>query len=58
MCLILKITAEEQLQQMEDVGIKVAGSIYRFFHDEAISHMLEKLGTAGHFTGQSKKTGS
>ena len=26
----------EQLQNLEDVGIKVASSIYRFFHDEAV----------------------
>ena len=37
----------EQLQQMEDVGVKVAGSIYRFFHDEANVRMLEKLGQLG-----------
>ena len=39
--------SEEQLQQMEDVGIKVASSIYRFFHDEANIQMIEKLGQLG-----------
>ena len=38
---------EDQLQQMEDVGIKVAGSICRFFADEANIKMLEKLGQLG-----------
>ena len=33
----------EQLQNLEDVGIKVAGSIYRFFHDDDNMKMLEKL---------------
>jgi DNA ligase (NAD+) len=37
----------EQLQQMEDVGIKVANSVYRFFHDEANLQMLEKLEQLG-----------
>jgi len=39
--------SEEQLQQMEDVGIKVASSIYRFFHDEDNLEMLEKLESLG-----------
>ncbi len=38
---------EEQLQQLEDVGIKVASSIYRFFHDAANVQMLEKLEQLG-----------
>ncbi len=38
---------EEQLQQMEDVGTKVANSIYRFFHDEANLQMIEKLEQLG-----------
>ena len=32
---------------MEDVGVKVANSIYRFFHDEANIAMVEKLGSLG-----------
>ncbi len=38
---------QEQLQQMEDVGVKVADSIYRFFHDNANIQMIEKLGELG-----------
>ena len=38
---------EEQLQQMEDVGIKVANSIYRFFHDDENLLLLQKLQEAG-----------
>jgi DNA ligase (NAD+) len=38
---------EEQLQQMEDVGIKVANSIYRFFHDADNLQMLERLEQLG-----------
>ena len=40
---------EEQLQQMEDVGVKVAGSIYKFFHDEenlVLLHSLEQAGVS------------
>jgi DNA ligase (NAD+) len=39
--------SEEELQQMEDVGIKVAGSIYRFFRDEENLVLLHKLEQAG-----------
>jgi DNA ligase (NAD+) len=39
--------SEEQLQQMEDVGIKVANSIYRFFHDEDNLKMLQQLEQLG-----------
>jgi DNA ligase (NAD+) len=38
---------EEELQQMEDVGIKVANSIHRFFHDADNLKMLEKLEQLG-----------
>ena len=38
---------EEQLQQAEDVGVKVAGSIYRFFHDVENLRMLEQLEALG-----------
>lgn len=37
----------EQLRQMEDVGVKVADSIYRFYKDEANIQMIEKLGRLG-----------
>ena len=38
---------EEQLQGLEDVGVKVAGSIYRFFHDADNLMMLQKLEQLG-----------
>jgi len=38
---------EEQLLNLEDVGIKVAGSIYRFFHDSDNLQMLEDLEKLG-----------
>ncbi len=39
--------SEEELQQMEDVGIKVAHSIYTFFHNEQNIQMLEQLKDLG-----------
>ncbi len=38
----IKLSAEE-LQQMEDVGVKVAASIYAFFSDESNVSMIKKL---------------
>ena len=38
---------EEQLIQLEDVGIKVAGSIHRFFRDEINLLMLQELEELG-----------
>jgi DNA ligase (NAD+) len=38
---------EEELQQMEDVGIKVAQSIYRFFHNEQNLQLLRELKQLG-----------
>ncbi|MES2847618.1 MAG: NAD-dependent DNA ligase LigA [Bacteroidota bacterium] len=38
---------QDQLKQMEDVGVKVAGSIHQFFADEANINMIEKLGELG-----------
>ncbi len=37
----------EQLQQLEDVGVKVADSIHRFFHDPHNIRMLEALEQQG-----------
>ena len=37
----------EELQQLEDVGIKVAGSIYQFFHLHDNIEMIRKLEKAG-----------
>jgi DNA ligase (NAD+) len=50
--------SEEQLQNLEDVGIKVAGSIYRFFHDEDNLRMLEKLEQSGISLKNQKKQGN
>ncbi len=38
---------QDQLKQMEDVGVKVAGSIHQFFADQANINMIEKLGELG-----------
>lgn len=35
--------SEEQLLELEDVGVKVAGSIHRFFHDDDNLAMLQQL---------------
>ena len=37
----------EELQGLEDVGIKVAGSIYQFFHNEDNIKMIKKLEAIG-----------
>lgn len=42
----IKLSAEE-LQQMEDVGVKVAASIYAFFSDESNVSMIKKLEELG-----------
>jgi len=34
---------EEDLQQLEDIGVKVAQSVYKFFHNEQNLHMLHQL---------------
>lgn len=39
--------SEEKLQQLEDVGVKVAASVYRFFHDEENLQLLERLEQLG-----------
>lgn len=39
--------SQEQLMELEDVGIKVAESIFQFFHNADNIHMLEKLEKAG-----------
>lgn len=39
--------SEEELTQLEDVGVKVARSIYQFFHNEPNIHMLEQLEQLG-----------
>lgn len=37
----------EQLQELEDIGPKVAGSIYQFFHNEQNIELLKELETEG-----------
>lgn len=46
---------EEELQQMEDVGIKVAQSIYRFFHNEQNIETLKHLQALGLNCANEKK---
>jgi DNA ligase (NAD+) len=46
----------EQLQQMEDVGVKVAGSIHSFFRNKDNIHMLQQLAELGVNTTASKTT--
>lgn len=43
----LKDFSEEQLQSLEDIGPKVAGSIFHFFHEASNIEMLEELATLG-----------
>jgi DNA ligase (NAD+) len=43
----LKQFDEEALQNLEDVGPKVAGSIVQFFSNEENIHMIEELGQLG-----------
>ncbi len=38
---------KERLQQLDDVGVKVAGSIYEFFHNNDNLQMLKKLEILG-----------
>lgn len=38
---------EEELQQLEDIGVKVAKSIHHFFSNEQNLHMLEQLESLG-----------
>jgi DNA ligase (NAD+) len=53
-----KSFSEEDLQQLEDVGKKVAGSIYRFFHEDANLQMLEALEQLGISLRNQKKHAS
>ncbi len=39
--------SEEQMLELEDVGVKVAGSIHRFFHDDDNLAMLQQLEELG-----------
>ena len=46
---LMKLAAysREQLQEIQDVGVKVAESIFQFFRNNDNLHMLEKLETLG-----------
>jgi DNA ligase (NAD+) len=37
----------EELRSLEDVGVKVAESVYQFFHNDDNIHMLQRLEEAG-----------
>ncbi|MFX8700512.1 helix-hairpin-helix domain-containing protein, partial [Acinetobacter baumannii] len=39
--------SEEELQQLEDVGVKVAKSIHQFFSNKENIHMLQQLESLG-----------
>jgi len=43
----LQKMSEEQLQEIEDVGVKVAKSIHEFFHNEENLHLIQKLEKLG-----------
>ena len=47
--------SEPQLQQVEDIGTKVASSIYQFFHLDDNIKMIEKLEALGIKMSQEKK---
>jgi DNA ligase (NAD+) len=50
--------SEEQLLQLEDVGVKVAGSIHRFFHDDDNLVLLQELEALGISLKNQKKQGN
>ena len=45
----------EQLQELEDVGTKVASSIYEFFQNPVNVQLIQQLGTAGLLLVNTKK---
>ena len=52
----LKDYTEEELQQLDDVGIKVAGSINQFFKNEQNIEMLHQLEALGVQMNNTKKS--
>lgn len=54
----LKDKTEEALQELEDVGIKVANSIHQFFHNDQNLEMLEQLESLGLNLKNQKKQAS
>jgi len=39
--------SEERLQELEDIGVKVAESVYSFFHNQDNLHLLQQLESLG-----------
>ena len=52
----LKNYSEEELQELEDIGIKVAGSIAQFFKNEQNNEMLKQLEALGVQMNNTKKS--
>ena len=52
----LKNYTDDELQQLDDIGIKVAGSIARFFKNEQNIEMLEQLEALGIQMNNTKKS--
>ena len=53
----LENKSEEELQELEDVGIKVAKSVYQFFHNKENIAMLHQLQEAGlQFNNEKRET--
>lgn len=52
----LKNKTLEELQQWEDIGPKVGGSIHQFFQDPGNVRLIEKLGSLGLTLKQEEKT--
>ncbi len=52
----LKNYSVEELQQLEDIGIKVAGSIHQFFQNEQNIEMLKQLEVLGVQMNNTKKS--
>jgi DNA ligase (NAD+) len=52
----LKQKTREELQQWEDIGPKVGGSIYQFFQEESNVRLIEKLESLGLALKQEAKT--
>jgi len=53
----LQHKSEEELKQLEDVGVKVAQSIFQFFHNEQNIEMLYELQKAGlQFKNEKRET--
>ncbi len=49
--------SEEQLLELDDVGVKVAGTVYGFFHNKDNLHLLQQLESLGVQLKNKKKEG-